>query len=84
MRTKILLVMLLALALNAIPKLVYGSRWVIPEPHDADDLVSIVQNSLAVPGPAPNGIEKRQRRLSGFDSNGLILQVHTEITQSIQ
>ena len=36
---------------NAIPKLIFGSRWVIPEPHDADDLVSILQASLAVPKP---------------------------------
>lgn len=36
---------------NAIPKLVFGSRWVIPEPRDADDLVSILQSSLAVPMP---------------------------------
>ncbi len=36
---------------NAIPKLVLGSRWVTPEPYDADDLVWILQNSLAVPMP---------------------------------
>jgi len=36
---------------NAVPKLVFGSRWVIPEPRDADDLVSILQASLAVPRP---------------------------------
>ncbi len=36
---------------GAVPKLVFGSRWVIPEPNDADDLVRILQNSLAVPGP---------------------------------
>jgi protein-disulfide isomerase len=36
---------------NAIPKLVFGSRWVIPQPYDADDLVSILQASLAVPRP---------------------------------
>ena len=36
---------------NAVPKLVFGSRWVIPEPNDADELVSILQNSLAVPKP---------------------------------
>jgi uncharacterized membrane protein/protein-disulfide isomerase len=34
---------------NAIPKLVFGSRWVVPEPYDADDLVLILQDSLAVP-----------------------------------
>ncbi len=36
---------------RAIPKLVFGSRWVIPEPNDADDLVLILHDSLAVPGP---------------------------------
>ena len=35
----------------AIPKLVFGSRWVIPEPVDADDLIRILQASLAVPMP---------------------------------
>jgi uncharacterized membrane protein len=36
---------------GGVPKLVFGSRWVIPEPRDADDLVSILQASLAVPMP---------------------------------
>jgi uncharacterized membrane protein/protein-disulfide isomerase len=36
---------------NAVPKLVFGSRWVIPQPNDADELVSILQESLAVPRP---------------------------------
>ena len=36
---------------NAVPKLVFGTRWVIPEPNDADDLVLILQNSMAVPKP---------------------------------
>jgi protein-disulfide isomerase len=36
---------------NAVPKLVFGSRWVIPQPYDADDLVSILQDRLAVPKP---------------------------------
>jgi hypothetical protein len=36
---------------TAIPKLVFGSRWVTPEQHDADDLVLILRDSLAVPGP---------------------------------
>ena len=36
---------------NAVPKLVFGSRWVIPEPNDADDLVKILQDSLGVPKP---------------------------------
>jgi hypothetical protein len=34
-----------------IPKLVFGSRWVTPQPNDADDLVLILQSSLAVPKP---------------------------------
>ena len=36
---------------NAVPKLVFGSRWVIPEPYDADGLVLILHDSLAVPRP---------------------------------
>jgi len=36
---------------NALPKLVFGSRWVTPEVHDADDLVLILHDSLAVPVP---------------------------------
>jgi hypothetical protein len=36
---------------GAVPKLVFGSRWVIPEPNDADDLVRILHDSLAVPSP---------------------------------
>jgi len=36
---------------TAVPKLVFGSRWVIPEPNDADGLVLILHDSLAVPRP---------------------------------
>jgi hypothetical protein len=36
---------------GGVPKLVFGSRWVIPEAYSADDLVSILHDSLAVPGP---------------------------------
>ncbi len=36
---------------NAIPKLVFGPRWVIPEPNDTEELLSILQDSLAVPKP---------------------------------
>jgi len=36
---------------GGIPKLIFGSRWVIPEPNNADDLVMILQKSLAVPSP---------------------------------
>jgi uncharacterized membrane protein/protein-disulfide isomerase len=38
---------------TAAPKLVFGSRWVVPEPNDAEDLVSILHASLAVPVPGP-------------------------------
>jgi uncharacterized membrane protein len=34
-----------------IPKLIFGSHWVVPEPYNADDLVMILQKSLAVPKP---------------------------------
>ncbi len=46
---------------NAVPKLVFGSRWVIPEPNNADDLVSILHDSLAVPKPPI------QREIDGGD-----------------
>ncbi len=36
---------------NAVPKLVFGPRWVIPEPNDVDDLISILRDRLAVPMP---------------------------------
>jgi hypothetical protein len=36
---------------NAIPKMVFGSRWVIPQPYDADELVSILTDSLGLPMP---------------------------------
>jgi uncharacterized membrane protein len=37
---------------NAIPKLVFGSRWVVPQPYDADGLVSILRDSLGVTRPS--------------------------------
>lgn len=36
---------------TAVPKLVFGSRWVTPEPQDADDLILILHNALALPAP---------------------------------
>ena len=36
---------------GGVPKLIFNSRWVIPEPNNADDLVMILQKSLAVPKP---------------------------------
>jgi thiol-disulfide isomerase/thioredoxin len=36
---------------NAVPKLVFGRRWVTPQPNDVDDLVSILHDGLFVPGP---------------------------------
>ena len=36
---------------GGVPKLVFGSHWVIPEPYSADDLVMILQKSLSVPRP---------------------------------
>jgi uncharacterized membrane protein len=36
---------------NAVPKLVFGSRWVTPQPHDANDLILILHDTLAVPRP---------------------------------
>lgn len=36
---------------GAIPKMVFGSRWVTPKPVDADDLLLILRSSLEVPAP---------------------------------
>jgi uncharacterized membrane protein len=36
---------------GGIPKLVYGSRWVIPQPEQTDDLMTIVQTSFSLPKP---------------------------------
>jgi uncharacterized membrane protein len=36
---------------SGIPKLVFGSRWVIPEPKNEDELIMILQTSLGVPKP---------------------------------
>ena len=37
--------------IGGVPRLVFGSRWAIPEVYSADDLVMILQDSLAVPMP---------------------------------
>ena len=34
---------------NAVPKLLFRSRWVTPQPQDANDFISILQNTLGVP-----------------------------------
>jgi hypothetical protein len=36
---------------SAIPKLVFGSRWVVPQPDDANNLILVLQDSLSVPKP---------------------------------
>ncbi len=36
---------------GGVPKLVFGSRWVIPEPYNTDDFIMILQKSLALPSP---------------------------------
>jgi uncharacterized membrane protein len=36
---------------GAIPKMVFGSRWVTPQPNDTDDLISILHDSLGLPPP---------------------------------
>ena len=36
---------------NAVPKLMYGSRWVVPRPYDVNDLLLILHDSLAIPAP---------------------------------
>lgn len=35
---------------GGIPKMIYGSNWVIPEPNNTDDLVMILQKTLGVSG----------------------------------
>ena len=35
----------------AIPKLIFGAHWVTPKPNDADDLISILHDSLGLPMP---------------------------------
>ncbi len=37
--------------MGGIPKLIFGSRWVIPQPDSFEDLVMILQKSLSVPIP---------------------------------
>ncbi len=36
---------------GGIPKMIFGSNWVIPQPENPDDLIIILQKSLAVPLP---------------------------------
>jgi uncharacterized membrane protein len=36
---------------GGIPKMIYGSQWVIAEPRNVDELIMILQNSLGVPKP---------------------------------
>jgi uncharacterized membrane protein/thiol-disulfide isomerase/thioredoxin len=36
---------------SAVPKLVFGPRWVTPDPHDANDLLLILHDSLTLPRP---------------------------------
>jgi protein-disulfide isomerase len=37
---------------NSVPKMIFGSRWVVPQPNDADDLISILHDNLGVPDAA--------------------------------
>ena len=36
---------------TAVPKLVFGARWETPEPNNAEDLLLILHNRLALPEP---------------------------------
>lgn len=36
---------------GAIPKMIYNESWIIPEPYNADDLMTILNKSLRVPKP---------------------------------
>lgn len=35
--------------MGGIPKLIFGSRWVIPQPESFEDLILILQKSLSIP-----------------------------------
>ena len=37
--------------MSGIPKMIYGSQWIIPEPYNAEELVSILQKNLFVNAP---------------------------------
>lgn len=39
---------------GGVPKLIFGSRWVFPEPYNANDFISILRNDLLLPEPANN------------------------------
>ena len=34
---------------SGIPKMIYGSHWIIPEPYNAEELILILQKSLSLP-----------------------------------
>ena len=36
---------------GGVPKMVFGSNWVIPEPYSIDELIMILQENLGVPKP---------------------------------
>jgi protein-disulfide isomerase len=36
---------------GGVPRMIFGSKWVIPEAYSADELISIIQESLGVPKP---------------------------------
>jgi uncharacterized membrane protein/protein-disulfide isomerase len=37
---------------GGVPKLVFGSQWIIPEVYDAEELVTVLHTGLSVPGPS--------------------------------
>lgn len=36
---------------GGVPKIIFGARWVIPEPKDVEELITILQKTLGVPEP---------------------------------
>lgn len=36
---------------GAVPKMIYENKWVVPEPFNADELVTILQKTLGIPKP---------------------------------
>ncbi|HLN22216.1 MAG TPA: vitamin K epoxide reductase family protein [Bacteroidales bacterium] len=36
---------------SGIPKMIFGSQWIIPQPVNAEELISLLQNNLLLPKP---------------------------------
>jgi hypothetical protein len=36
---------------GGVPRMILGSKWVVPQAYDVDELMSIIQESLGIPKP---------------------------------